>query len=88
MATLFLPADLSALHRWAYLLDLFYREELTASLYSELRQIEERFFITPDVRRRGFIEVAEPGAEPPPKPEEEPERPAQPARAPVKLRAV
>jgi hypothetical protein len=51
MSAAYLEADLGALHRLAELVELFKRGEASASLASEVRQLEDRFGLSPKSRQ-------------------------------------
>jgi hypothetical protein len=52
MSTTWIEADVPALKRLAVLVDLVGRGQVTAMLLSEMRQLEDRFGLSPLARRR------------------------------------
>jgi hypothetical protein len=66
MATAWLEADVPALVRLATLNELLEQGEATAMVLAEIRQLEDRFGLSPLARRRLQWEVEHAGGEPKP----------------------
>lgn len=64
MAAVYLDADVPALVRLARLVDLQHRGEMTAAVLSEIRQLEDRFGLSPLSRRRLQWEVSQAAGRP------------------------
>jgi hypothetical protein len=58
MAGLYIDADVPGLTRLARLLDQIERGDMTAALWAEVRQLEDRFGLSPVARRRLQWEVS------------------------------
>lgn len=63
MAAMYLDADVPGLRRLAALLDLTYRGDARADLMSEIRQLEDRFGLSPKARRSLQWEISAAGGE-------------------------
>ncbi len=61
MAAVWLPADVPALVRLALLMELSFLGEASAALLGEIRQLEDRFGLSPLARRRLQWEVDQAG---------------------------
>jgi hypothetical protein len=66
MAAIWLEADVPALVRLATLNELLEQGEATAMVLAEIRQLEDRFGLSPMSRRRLQWEVEQAGVEPKP----------------------
>lgn len=82
MATAWLEADVPALTRLGNLLELLL-DEPTAAIASEIRQIEDRFGLSPKSRRQLQWSIVDPAAAAAPEPEPTPAAPRE-----RRLRAV
>jgi hypothetical protein len=86
MATIWLPADMGALHRLAELMELFSRGELSGA--TEIRNLEDRFGLSPRARQMLRWQVGKPDKQDEP-PADENEKKKPPAQTTVRrLRAV
>jgi hypothetical protein len=63
VAALWLEADIGALERLAWLTDLTYRAAPQRHVLSEIRQLEDRFGLSPLARRRLQLELGQPELE-------------------------
>jgi hypothetical protein len=75
MAAVWLPADVPALIRLAHLIDQANRGEASTMVLAEIRQLEDRFGLSPMARRRLQWEVSRAAA-----PADEGEKPVEPKR--------
>lgn len=65
MAAIWLPADVEALYRMAGLVETVNRGLAPAAVHSEIRQLEDRFGLSPLARRRLQWELDQVGGEKP-----------------------